>query len=226
MLPSKYNKILGEFNDLLTSGEKAVFKTLSIYRTIELDKIKIKVPEAPQGVYNKVDILLLMLLYPLFCLKNVYQFSTSSYKVLLEASKNTFYRFKNNSLIPWRSILYRVVKKLNNQIMERGTQDPDSAKCFIIDDTDFPKTGKHIEHAGMIWSHTIRRSILGFKGLFLGLWDSKSFIILDYSLHKEKGKNIKKPFGLRKNEIKRQYHKQRSEASFTYPGCRGKYQSA
>ena len=63
MLPSKYNEILGEFNDLLTSGEKVVFKTLSIYRTIELDKIKIKLPDAPQGVHNKSDILLLMLLY-------------------------------------------------------------------------------------------------------------------------------------------------------------------
>ena len=130
MLPSKYNKILGEFDDLLTSAEKAVFKTLSIYRTIELDKIKIKVPEAPQGVYNKVDILLLMLLYPLFCLKNVYQYSTSSYKALLEASKNTFYRFKNNSLIPWRSILYRVVKKLNNQILKLFTVSLTTHKLF------------------------------------------------------------------------------------------------
>lgn len=217
MLPSKYNEILGEFNDLLASGEKVVFKTLSIYRTIELDKIKIKVPDAPQGVHNKSDILLLMLLYPLFCLKNVYQYSNSNYKGLLKASKNTFYRFKNNSLIPWRSILYRVVGKLNDQIRERGTQDTDSAKCLIIDDTDLPKTGKHIEHTGMIWSHTIRRSILGFKGLFIGLWDSKSFIILDYSLHKEKGKNTKKPFGLKKKEIKLQYHKKRSEES---TGCK------
>jgi hypothetical protein len=217
MLPSKYNEILGEFNDLLTSGEKVVFKTLSIYRTIELDKIKIKLPDAPQGVHNKSDILLLMLLYPLFCLKNVYQYSNSNYKGLLEASKNTFYRFKNNSLIPWRSILYRVVGKLNNQIREQGTEDNESAKCLIIDDTDLPKTGKRIEHAGMIWSHTIRRSILGFKGLFLGLWDSKSFIVLDYSLHKEKGKNSKMPYGLKKKEIKRQYHKKRSEES---AGCK------
>jgi len=71
MLPSKYNKILGKINDLLTSGEKAVLKTLSGYRTIELDKIK--VPEVKQAIHNRVDILLMMLLYPLFCLSNVYQ---------------------------------------------------------------------------------------------------------------------------------------------------------
>ncbi len=213
MLPSKYNEILGEFNDLLTSGEKVVFKTLQIYRTIELDKIKIKVPEAPQGVHNKSDILLLMLLYPLFCLSNVYQYSTSSYKGLLDASKNTFYRFKNNSLISWRSILYRVVGKLNSQINEHGIEDIESPRCLIIDDTDLAKTGKHMEHTGMIWSHTIQRSILGFKGLFLGLWDSKSFMALDFSLHKEKGKNSKKPFGLKKKEIKLQYHKKRAQES-------------
>lgn len=216
MLPSKYNQILGEFSDLLTTGEKVVFKTLQIYRTIELDKIKIKLPEAPQGLHNKSDILLLMLLYPLFCLSNVYQYSTSSYKGLLEASKNTFYRFKNSNLIPWRSILYRVIGKLNSQIHEQGSEDNESPRCLIVDDTDLAKTGKHIEHVGMIWSHTVQRSILGFKGLFLGLWDSKSFMAIDFSLHNEKGKNIKKPFGLKKKEIKLQYHKQRSQTSAGY----------
>ena len=213
MLPSKYNKILGEFSDLLTSGEKVVFKTLQLYRSLELYKVKIKVPEAPQGVYNKTDILLLMLLYPLFCLSNVYQYSASNYKGILEASKNTFYRFKNNSLIPWRSILYSVFGKLNNQIREKGSEDIDSPRCLIIDDTDLCKTGKHIEHAGMIWSHTLQRSILGFKGLFLGLWDSKSFMALDFSLHKEKGQNSKKPFGLKRQELKLQYHKSRPDKS-------------
>ena len=112
MLPSKYNKFLGEFSDLLVSGEKAVFKTLSIYRILELDKIKITTPEVNQVKYNKVDILLLMLIYPLFCLSNVYQYSGSRYKGLLEASKNTFYRFKNSSEISWRTILYEVVLEL------------------------------------------------------------------------------------------------------------------
>ncbi len=163
--------------------------------------------------YNKVDILLLMLIYPLFCLSNVYQYSGSRYKGLLEASKNTFYRFKNCSEISWRTILYKVVGRLNSQIAKHGTPEKDSSRCLIIDDTDLAKTGKHIEHAGMMWSHTIQRYILGYKGLFLGLWDSKSFIALDFSLHKEKGQNSKKPFGLKRQELKLQYHKNRPDKS-------------
>ena len=36
---------------------------------------------------------------------------------------------------------------------------------------------------GRIWSHVSNSSILGFKGLFLGYHDGKSFFSLDFSLH-------------------------------------------
>lgn len=116
------------------------------------------------------------------------KYSTSRYKGLVEASKNTFYRFKNSSEVSWRAILYNVVGKLNAQINKHSTPDKDSARCLIIDDTDLAKTGKHIEHAGKIWSHTIQRSILGCKGLFRGLLDSKSFMALDFSHLRQRGR--------------------------------------
>ena len=57
---------------------------------------------------------------------------------------------------------------------------------------------------------------MGFKGLFLGLHDGKSFYGLDFCLLGEKGKNRKKPYGLTAQQLKNRYHKQRDKAVAGY----------
>ncbi len=52
--------------------------------------------------------------------------------------------------------------------------------------------------------------------MFLGYWDGKSFFSLDFSLHNEKGKNKKKPFGLSPRQQKKQYVKKREKNSSGY----------
>jgi hypothetical protein len=42
---------------------------------------------------------------------------------------------------------------------------------------------------------------LGFKLLFMLYWDGKSSIPLDFSLHREKGKNESKPYGMSKGNF-------------------------
>ncbi|MDR1937546.1 MAG: transposase, partial [Tannerellaceae bacterium] len=55
---------------------------------------------------------------------------------------------------------------------------------------------------------------MAFKGLFPGYHDGKSFYALDFSLHGEKGKNEKRPYGMTKKEIKHRYSKKRDKKSF------------
>ena len=92
---------------------------------------------------------------------------------------------------------------------DKGEKSTDSHSCLIVDDTDLPKTGRCVELIGRIWSHVTNRSILGFKGLFMGYYDGKSFFGLDFSLHGEKGKNEKKPYGLSNKQLKARYSKKR-----------------
>jgi predicted nucleic acid-binding Zn finger protein len=54
---------------------------------------------------------------------------------------------------------------------------------------------------------------LGFKLLLMGYWDGASFIPVDFSLHRERGKNNEKPYGLKKKEMKRQHKKDRAISS-------------
>ena len=129
-----------------------------------------------------------------------------------EAKKNTFYRLKNDPWINWRVLVSKCNKQLFKQLENRGTSD-DKARCLIIDETDFEKKTYKTEHVGKIWSHVRHPRFFGFKGLFLGYWDGKSFFSLDFSLHKEKGKDKKKPYGLKAKQRKKQYSKQRDKSS-------------
>jgi len=71
----------------------------------------------------------------------------------------------------------------------------------------FRKTGKYIEKVSRLWDHVTNSYLLGLKLLVVGYWDGTSFYPLDFSLHREAGKNKEKPYGLKKKEYRKQYRK-------------------
>jgi hypothetical protein len=205
MLPTKSTKFFSELNDFLSSGEKGILKIMDIYKKLDLHKIKIGYHDLPQASYRRSDLLLCLMMFPVFQVKNVYSYLDSTLNEFFEARKNTLYRLKNDSMVNWRHIVNLVNNRLFKTVATKADTLPDGPRCLILDDTDFVKTSYRTEHVGFIWSHVAHRTVLGFKGLFLGYWDSKSFFALDFSLHKERGKNQKKPFGLNPKQRSRQY---------------------
>jgi len=131
---------------------------------------------------------------------------------LVEAKKDVFYRIKNNPSISWRYILWLFVCKFN-KITSENTGLCTQPRCLIFDDTVLEKTGKFIEKVSRVWDHVQNRGILGFKLLVMGYWDGTSFLPLDFSLHREEGKNKTYPFGLRKKDCRKQFKKRRSPHS-------------
>lgn len=131
------------------------------------------------------------------------------------ASKDAFYRLKNNPGICWRLILWLFAAKFK-RLTETGSSNADALRCMVFDDTVIAKTGKFIEKVSRVWDHVSHGYRVGFKLLLMGYWDGVSFIPLDFSYHREKGKNKEKPFGLRKKELKKQYKKKRKAGSFNY----------
>ena len=210
MLRNKSTKVFSETNGFFTSTEKGIFKIMELYKALHLNRLQIGDKEKPQSTYRKGDLLLGLLLFPLNSISNVYSYTQHPLSNMLEAGKNTFYRLKNDSRIDWRSIVSRCNKLLFKQIPDAENDRP---KCLIIDDTDFEKSTYKTEHAGKIWSHVKHTRFFGFKGLFLGYWDGKSFFSLDSSLHKEKGNDKEKPYGLTAKQRAKQYCKQRETGS-------------
>ena len=147
----------------------------------------------------------------------------------IEARKDTFYRLKNNPSICWRLVLWLFATKFRKCTEEQG-EKAGSVKCFVFDDTLLEKAGRCIEKVSRVWDHVTGRFILGFKMLLMGYWDGTSFIPVDFSLHREKGRNKEKPFGLKKKELKKQYRKNRRISTYSYERSReadtGKIESA
>jgi len=214
MLQNKSTKVFSETNSFFSSTEKGIFRIMELYRTLSLHRLQLGQQEMPQSTFRKGDLLLGLLLFPIYSISNVYSYRNSQLSKTIEAHKNTFYRFKNDFRINWRSVVSKCNKVLFGKIKEVTGDNDTSVKCLILDDTDFEKSTYKTEHISKIWSHVKHSRLFGFKGLFLGLWDGKSFFALDFSLHKEKGKDKKKLFGLTAKQRKKQFTKKREKGSY------------
>ena len=129
----------------------------------------------------------------------------------IQARKDVFYRLKNNPGINWRAILWLFGMQFIKQVSAHGSNGRNSRRCLIFDDTFLPKTGRYIEKVSRMFDHVSKLYLIGYKLLVMGYWDGGSIIPLDFSLHREKGRNKEKPFGLKKKEYRKQYRKKREK---------------
>ena len=128
----------------------------------------------------------------------------------VDAGKDAYYGVKNTPFTNWRTLVMAMFLRFQTLKQRSVTTNANGIKCFIADDTALEKRGKTLEGISRVWDHVFHRSILGFKGLFLAYWDNTNFLPIDFSLHNEIGKNPKKPFGLKSEEIKARYKKDRT----------------
>jgi hypothetical protein len=165
--------------------------------------------------FNVLSIVQFLACLPLMGLHTIGGIFPSEYAGFVLCQKDVFYRLKNNPNLPWRKIVSSISRRFLKLAQTKGEQQVDektnSPKCFLFDDTDITKTGQKIEGVSKIWSHVQHRTVLGFKALFLGFWDGKSFLPIDFSLHREKSKNLSKPFGLSFKKLIQQFSKKRQD---------------
>lgn len=206
-MSSKIGK-LSELENVLCHNEslhKGVLKSISAFKIGRF----LGLYEAAKTRGWRVSILIVSLL--LFRLKglNVYS-GHQSMSFLPKIDDNTFYRLMNNSWMNWRGLLYSFAKQFNRNVEEKG-EPCKGPKCFVIDDSDLEKTGKTFEFIGRIFNHITRKYVLGFKLLLLGYWDGKSLVPIDFSLHREKGKNG--TYGIPRKQARNRFNKTRDGKS-------------
>ncbi len=83
----------------------------------------------------------------------------------------------------------------------------------MVDDTDYPKRGIQTEMIGKVFSHVEHKMILGFKGLFLGITDGATQMLMDFCLVGEKGKKV--TYNLKQKQLDARFKKERNEDSHT-----------
>jgi len=161
--------------------------------------------------YQLSGLLTCLLTFPFLGKKSVHHFMQHPIESLTIAHKDCFYRMKNSTHIHWRNILYRFAKQFLKITLEanKATPKDQGPRCLIFDDSTLNKFGRRIELISRVWDHVTNRFVLGFKILVGLYYDGTSCLPVDFSLHREKGKNAKKPYGLKKTELKKVYSKSR-----------------
>jgi len=214
MLPNKSTTIVSEVKDFFTSSEKAIYTLLTILSSLTLSEKYLGIESKCNNKHKNINKLLLVVMFPFFEVKDSWHYGQSCLYPAFRCGKDVFYRLLNNFSIPWRKISYKLnmqlIGKTNVKEKEGSGELP---RCLIVDDTDLPKTGRRIELIGKVFSHVTQKSVLAFKGLFMGYHDGKSFFAMDFSLHGEEGKNKKRPYGLSTKQLKARYSKLREKSS-------------
>jgi hypothetical protein len=164
--------------------------------------------------YSFEWIMTILLSMPFIAANSVNSMLSGCVQHHIEARKDTFYRIKNNQSICWRMLLWLFAAKFK-VLTDSRSKDQGTSKCMVFDDSTLVKTGKNIEMVSRVFDHVTQRYLLGFKLLTMGYWDGISFIPLDFSMHRERGKNKEKPFGLKKKELKKQHKTKRQCGSFS-----------
>lgn len=162
--------------------------------------------------YGFHAVLAVLMSLPFLGPKTVNGLLNSPFKGFIEGKKDVFYRLKNMPSIDWRDILWLFALKYCKAVKENGGAAMGTT-CLIFDDSFLAKTGRYIEKVSRVWDHVSHRFLLGYKLLALTYWDGTGCIPVDFSLHREKGKNKEKPYGLKKKEYKKQFKKVREKQS-------------
>ncbi len=215
MLRHKDTIILSEINSFFTSSEKAMETIFSFIRSLTFSDKRFGFSQANNLQYSNHNKLVLLLLFPFFEIKTSWHYADSALYRFLCCGKDVFYRLMNDASINWRNLAYSLTMQLIRKVQNNCELDNANPRCLIVDDTDLPKTGRQIELIGKIFSHVTHTVNLGFKGLFMGYHDGKSFFSLDFSLHGEQGKNKNKPYGLTPSQSKKRYSKKRDKSSMS-----------
>lgn len=209
---SKGRTILSDLRGFFSENEnnRALNSIMSVMEHINIRPNQIGAGKEANCKFTSLQVFNLLILFPFFAVKNACRYSGSALSRLFACEKDMFYRFMNDGNVRWRKLLYAMNLQLIRKVQHASTASHDKPVCLIVDDTDAPKTGKHTELIGRVWSHVLQRSIVGYKCLTLLLSDGTSQLMLDFSLHGERGKREDKPQGLTPKERKARFSEDHS----------------
>ena len=217
MLHDKDIKNLSELKIAFVLKHKKPEFFTNLIEILKIGKYHSVFSSAKQKGISSLLLIQILISFPFIEQKSVHGFTLSYWNQFVGFGKDAYYRLKKNPMINWRCLLTGVVKQVLKTLKERESTasiNKSSVRAFIFDDTPIAKTGQSIEGVSRVWNHVINKSILGYQLLVMGLYDGSMFIPINFTFHREKGKNKKNPFGLRPKHYKIQYKKKRDKSTF------------
>lgn len=124
-------------------------------------------------------LIFIMILLPMIKESLTALWSGKYFARLMEARKDTYYRFLNSQYFNWRKLVSLIVCRL----LARSDTAVFSQKVLIVDDTLIHKTGRDMELVSYHFDHTSKRSGLGYQMLQVGYHNGFDFYPVDISFH-------------------------------------------
>ena len=209
----KVTKFLSEISTFFkkSDSETAMFAIMDVIKGIRMNEQTLFGRKSHcNSKYSLLQVFQLLLVCPCFMIRNPFNIYGSPLGGKLGCRKDVFYEFLNDGRTDWRKLMYHIACQLWWKVIIRSDHKSDDT-CLMIDDTDFPKTGRRMENIGRVHSHLEHRSILGFKALFLGITDGISQMLLDFAILGEKGR--KGNYGMSEKELSQRYTTERDESA-------------
>jgi hypothetical protein len=212
MLPDKDTNKISELKSNFVEDHKNQKFFDKIIGLLKLGKYHALFSSVKQKGIPVLQLISILITFPFLGQSNVHKFTNSYWNKFSKHGKDAYYRLKNNSKINWRGFLFAIIIRTLSVFNSRKSDKEatnQSVKAFIFDDTSIEKFGKFIEGVSRIWNHVVHRHVLGFQLLVMGLYNGTMFLPINFSLHREKGNNQNKPYGLKSKDLKKQYNKKR-----------------
>ena len=207
----KVTQFLSEISTFFkkSDSDHAMFAIMDVIKGIKMNEQTLFGRKSRcNSKYSLLQVFQLLLVCPCFMIRNPFNIYGSPLGGKLGCRKDVFYEFLNDGRTDWRKLMYHIVCQLWTKVITRSDHKSDDT-CLMVDDTDFPKTGRRMENIGRVHSHLEHRSILGFKALFLGITDGISQMLLDFSILGEKGR--KGNYGMSEKELSKRYSTERGK---------------
>ena len=214
MLRDKDIKSIKEIQTDFNLDKFDIVKLTGIFKAMKLTESFSEFNHFKQDGYSFKLVLSLLTVMTVKAKKSVSASLADLYEYGLSIGKDVFYRVKNNEHINWRRILWHIgMKFIHITESDKHSDEARKPHYLIFDDTTVEKSGKKMEFLGRVWDHVKQRSVLGYKVLVMIFWDGKSSVPLDFSIHREKGKQESRPYGMKPKELRSQYRKERNKES-------------
>ena len=112
---------------------------------------------------------------------NLFRFLASAHAEQAGASKNTFYRFMNNTSFNWHRFLLLLSSRVTSLIYKLTRQG--RVHALVLDDSTIPRNrSKSVELLARVFDHTVGHCLRGYNLLTLGWTDGFSFIPVAFNL--------------------------------------------
>jgi hypothetical protein len=192
----QHNKItenLGEFQRFIDSDNKTGLCLEDTIGFFDIQRIFGQFESVKQSGIRVTLIMTTLLVMLFYRRRNIHSYFSRQFgkQGNREGSKNPYYDLLGNEYINWRVILYLFAKRYLS-LSGRIAAHSGKTRALIFDDSPLEKSGKKIEAVSKMHDHVTGRFLFGYKLLVCGYWDGESFIPIDFSLHRERGKELDK----------------------------------